>query len=146
MILFLTDGIDCSVHPKLRCPTDKYDEEVGPTNTEHVRDGVRSILDLIDRRQQQLQDAGGSGTPARIFTFSMTEDADDRLPKLIACSNGGSWSSIHGELAFGMVSQRSESISSGEQVNAIQYKSIQGRFSVEKRSSQSKNCSCIVSV
>ena len=114
VILFLTDRVDCSVHPKLRCPTDKYDEEFGPTSTEYVRDGVRSVLDLIEKRQQQLQDAGGSGTPARIFTYSMTSDADDRIPRLIACENGGSWSAISGESVY-------IRISSCENINVIEW-------------------------
>ena len=55
------------------------------------------MLNLIDQKQEELRNAGGRGNPARIFTFSMTDDADDRIPKMIACRNNGSWSPISGK-------------------------------------------------
>lgn len=66
IILFLTDGID------------------GGTPT--------AIDQAIESRQTRLKEVHGSR--ATIFTYSMTTDADDRIPRQIACANNGAWSFV----------------------------------------------------
>lgn len=93
VILFLTDGHDCSVNSRQECTFDG-----GNFEEDRERDKLRLVLDLIEKKQKELKDTGSTGKSARIFTFSMTNDADDRIPKMIACGNDGSWSAISGEV------------------------------------------------
>eukprot|EP00056_Hartaetosiga_gracilis_P006933 m.102438 g.102438 ORF g.102438 m.102438 type:complete len:493 (+) comp12592_c1_seq5:107-1585(+) len=67
-ILFLTDG-----HANIG--------ELGNDLLHHV-DSLQSNL-VIDR-----------GSPANVFTFSFSEDADSTIPKALACRHNGTWSQI----------------------------------------------------
>jgi len=86
VILFLTDGEDCTLRPTQNCSFDAS-KGIGNGGTE-----PGMVLDFIEEKQAELEALGS--TRAHIFTFSMTSDADDMLPKMIACENEGSWSAI----------------------------------------------------
>jgi len=73
IILFLTDGRDRS----------RGNESVKPSR----------MARFIERWQQHLEQTSG-GNRASIFTYSMTSDADDAIPRQIACANDGVWSFI----------------------------------------------------
>ena len=100
MILFLTDGIDCTLIDAQPC---KFDTENGQ---ETDNNGPDLVLDLIEKKQQELENLGNVNKAkklsdrAHIFTFSMTSDADDKIPKMISCEHNGSWSSIGGKSAL----------------------------------------------
>lgn len=53
------------------------------------------VLKTIEKRQQRLETR--SGMRAMIFTFSVGKDADEGLPKQIACANDGAWFSLDPE-------------------------------------------------
>eukprot|EP00210_Caulerpa_lentillifera_P005932 g5671.t1 len=73
IILFLTDGRDTSGF---------RGRSIRATN----------LLSNIEEYQEQLELDAGSR--ALIFTFSMSKDSDDSLPRQIACANHGAWSFI----------------------------------------------------
>ncbi|GMH39187.1 hypothetical protein BSKO_07085 [Bryopsis sp. KO-2023] len=79
VIIFLTDGEDCSLptYPGSSCSVSN-------------KDGPEKVLSNIEDRQVDLE--AKSGSRALIFTFSMGRDADDSVPKQIACANDGAWS------------------------------------------------------
>ena len=72
VILFLTDGRDTSVGGKSIKPS--------------------KMAKVIEKQQQKLEKE--TGKRAAIFTFSMSEQADDAIPRQIACANGGAWTYI----------------------------------------------------
>ncbi|CAD7701846.1 unnamed protein product, partial [Ostreobium quekettii] len=83
VILFLTDGEDCSLLEDQKCAdSEETEEDVDPN----------VVADFIRRKQSDLVDLGGES--AHIFTFSMTSKADDKLARMISCENKGSWASI----------------------------------------------------
>jgi len=86
IILFLTDGEDCTLNTRQPC---KYDTQ---NDGQKTGSGADVVLNRIEERQAELLAQGSSR--ANIFTFSMTTDADDRLPKMISCENDGSWEAI----------------------------------------------------
>ena len=73
IILFLTDGIDSSGENK---------ESIKPTQ----------MAIKIETLQQTLMEK--TGKRATIFTYSMSDDADDGIPRQIACANNGAWAFI----------------------------------------------------
>ena len=73
VILFLTDGMDTT----------------GPGQTSIKRSQMASA---VERMQQRLQEI--TGARASIFTYSMTREADDAIPRQLACANNGAWSFI----------------------------------------------------
>ena len=73
VILFLTDGKDTS---------GVDGESIKPSQ----------MISVIAELQDTLEEA--SGARASIFTYSMTEDADDAIPRQIACANDGAWSFV----------------------------------------------------
>ena len=73
IILFLTDGKDTSGW---------NDESVKPSE----------IANTIDRLQRKLWQR--KRKRATIFTYSMSEAADDAIPRQIACANGGAWAYV----------------------------------------------------
>ena len=73
IILFLTDGSDTS---------EKNDQSIKPSK----------MAQQISRLQRRLKRK--TKTSAAIFTYSMTADADDAIPRQIACANNGAWSFI----------------------------------------------------
>ena len=73
IILFLTDGKDTSGW---------NEKSVKPSE----------IADTIDRFQWRLKHK--TRKQATIFTFSMSNDADDAIPRQIACANGGAWAYV----------------------------------------------------
>ena len=72
VILFLTDGRDTSVNGKSIKPS--------------------KMARVIEKQQQKLEKE--TGKRASIFTFSMSDQADDAIPRQIACANGGAWTYI----------------------------------------------------
>eukprot|EP01025_Chloroclados_australasicus_P006799 TRINITY_DN12168_c0_g2_i4.p1 TRINITY_DN12168_c0_g2~~TRINITY_DN12168_c0_g2_i4.p1 ORF type:complete len:811 (-),score=62.68 TRINITY_DN12168_c0_g2_i4:521-2953(-) len=72
VILFLTDGKDTQMNKRLN--------------------RTQEILDKVESKQVELELA--SGTRARIFSFSTGEEADDLIPRQLACLHNGSWSPI----------------------------------------------------
>ncbi|CAD7701847.1 unnamed protein product [Ostreobium quekettii] len=83
VILFLTDGEDCSLLEEQSCNDSEDAKEESDANT---------VADFIREKQSEMVELGGES--AHIFTFSMTSDSDDKLAKMIACENNGSWASI----------------------------------------------------
>lgn len=77
IIIFLTDGMDCSTGTSSECSLSR-------------EDGPERLLANIGERQEQLEESTGSR--ASIFTLSMGKDADDSIPRQIACANDGTWS------------------------------------------------------
>ena len=73
IILFLTDGKDTSREDG---------ESIRPTEI------AATIDDLQERLEAQTSER------ASIFTFSMSDLADDSIPRQIACRNNGAWSYI----------------------------------------------------
>ena len=73
VILFLTDGMDTT----------------GPDRKSIKRSQMASA---VVRMQQRLQEI--TGARASIFTYSMTREADDAIPRQLACANNGAWSFI----------------------------------------------------
>ena len=73
IVLFLTDGKDTSGW---------NDESVKPSE----------MANTIDRLQRKL--VRKTRKRATIFTYSMSEDADDAIPRQIACANGGAWAYV----------------------------------------------------
>jgi len=73
VIIFLTDGKDTSR---------SLDGGIKPSE----------MATKIEAYQEHLM--GASDRRASIFTFSMGTDADDSIPRQIACNNDGSWSFI----------------------------------------------------
>lgn len=81
VILFLTDGEDCTMRGvPCSMPTP---EDLTP---------VDAVMDFVEKKQQELIEAGSQ--PAHIFSFSLGFDADDEIPKEMACANEGVWSDI----------------------------------------------------
>ncbi|GMH39472.1 hypothetical protein BSKO_07370 [Bryopsis sp. KO-2023] len=78
IIIFLTDGEDCTV------------SDTGGECSLSREEGPEQLLANIEKRQAALEK--GTGSRALIFTFSMGKDADDSVPKQIACANDGTWS------------------------------------------------------
>ena len=72
VILFLTDGRDTSVDGKSIKPSE--------------------MADVIERQQSILKRK--TTKKATIFTFSMSDQADDAIPRQIACATGGAWTYI----------------------------------------------------
>ena len=73
VILFLTDGKDTSGVDA---------ESIKPSQMISV---IAELQDVLER---------ASGARASIFTYSMTQDADDAIPRQIACANDGAWSFV----------------------------------------------------
>ena len=73
VILFLTDGVDTT----------------GPDGKSIKRSQMASA---VNEMQQRLE--ARTGSRASIFTYSMTNDADDAIPRQLACANNGAWSFI----------------------------------------------------
>ena len=73
IILFLTDGRDTSGEKRESIKASK-------------------MAAIIGRLQTQL--ANKTGKRATIFTYSMSDDADDGIPRQIACANNGAWAFI----------------------------------------------------
>ncbi|CAD7695492.1 unnamed protein product, partial [Ostreobium quekettii] len=86
IILFLTDGEDCTLNSRQPCKSDIA------RGSQQSGSGPDVVLNRIEERQAELVAQGSAR--ANIFTFSMTTDADDRLPKMISCENDGSWEAI----------------------------------------------------
>ncbi|GMH39464.1 hypothetical protein BSKO_07362 [Bryopsis sp. KO-2023] len=80
IIIFLTDGEDCSL------------SRTGGECSLSREEGPEQLLANIEKRQAALEKSTGSR--ALIFTFSMGKDADDSVPRQIACANEGTWSSF----------------------------------------------------
>ncbi|GMH39474.1 hypothetical protein BSKO_07372 [Bryopsis sp. KO-2023] len=78
IIIFLTDGEDCSLG------------RTGGECSLSREEGPEQLLANIEKRQAALEK--GTRSRALIFTFSMGKDADDSVPKQIACANDGTWS------------------------------------------------------
>eukprot|EP01025_Chloroclados_australasicus_P066109 TRINITY_DN9044_c1_g2_i3.p1 TRINITY_DN9044_c1_g2~~TRINITY_DN9044_c1_g2_i3.p1 ORF type:complete len:811 (-),score=44.67 TRINITY_DN9044_c1_g2_i3:404-2725(-) len=76
VILFMTDGQDTKITQ-------------GPQSREE------EILDKLDQLQDELQEM--SGQRASIFSFSISKDADNLLPRQIACLHDGAWQPIKAE-------------------------------------------------
>ncbi|CAD7696239.1 unnamed protein product [Ostreobium quekettii] len=81
VILFLTDGKDCTL-TNSRCSMPVDENETG----------VDSVLNFIEEKQTKL--ASLESQRAHIFTFSLGFEADDELPKEMACANEGIWKRI----------------------------------------------------
>lgn len=79
VIIFLTQGLDCSKFKNVTCSL--------PSTG-----GTEILLQNIDVMQEKLEEAVGS--KATIFTFSVGRHAHDSLPRQIACRNDGLWSSL----------------------------------------------------
>lgn len=73
IILFLTDGRDT---------TGEDDEGIRPS-------AMAGIIDDLQNTMEQQ-----TGRRASIFTYSMSIDADDAIPRQIACANDGAWAFI----------------------------------------------------
>ena len=73
IVLFLTDGRDTSR---------RRDESIKPSKMAEVIEGLQTKLERE------------TGKRAAIFTFSMSEDADDAIPRQIACANSGAWAYV----------------------------------------------------
>ena len=73
IILFLTDGRDTSGENRASIKPSK-------------------MAAVIERLQTEL--ANKTGKRATIFTYSMSDDADDGIPRQIACANNGAWAFI----------------------------------------------------
>ncbi|GMH38630.1 hypothetical protein BSKO_06514 [Bryopsis sp. KO-2023] len=80
VVIFLTDGADCSL------PSYSADFPCSIS----LEDGPEEVLSNIESRQVDLE--AKTGSRALVFTFSMGRDADDSVPKQIACANDGAWS------------------------------------------------------
>ncbi|GMH38632.1 hypothetical protein BSKO_06516 [Bryopsis sp. KO-2023] len=78
VIIFLTDGRDCSL------------STTPSACSIPAKNGPGNVLSNIESRQVDLE--AKTGFRALLFTFSMGHDADDSVPKQIACANDGAWS------------------------------------------------------
>ncbi|CAD7701152.1 unnamed protein product, partial [Ostreobium quekettii] len=81
VILFLTDGEDCTLTDS-KCSMPVLEGETG----------VDSVLQFIEQKQQELEAL--ESQRAHIFTFSFGFEADDEIPKEMACANEGVWRRI----------------------------------------------------
>ncbi|CAD7696233.1 unnamed protein product [Ostreobium quekettii] len=81
VVIFLTDGQDCATTGQ-NCSMETP-EGFSP---------VDAVLEFIDKQQQQLVEAGSER--AHVFPISFGLDADDEIPKEIACANEGVWGRI----------------------------------------------------
>jgi len=81
VILFLTDGEDCTTTDS-KCSMPVAENETG----------VDTVLQFIEKKQTELEAAGSQR--AHLFTFSFGFEADDEIPKELACANEGAWSRI----------------------------------------------------
>ena len=73
VILFLTDGMDT---------TGRDRKSIKPSQ----------MASTVNEMQRKLEER--TGARASIFTYSMTEEADDAIPRQLACANNGAWSFI----------------------------------------------------
>ena len=73
IVLFLTDGRETSVG---------YNESIQPSKIAGVIEGLQTKLEKK------------TGKRAAIFTFSMSDAADDSIPRQIACANDGAWAYV----------------------------------------------------
>lgn len=89
IILFLTDGEDCTLNSRQPCVSDI------PNGGRQDGSGPDTVLNRIAEKQAELVALGS--VRANILTFSMTTNTDDRLPKIMSCENDGSWEAIGGK-------------------------------------------------
>jgi len=82
VIIFVTAGEDCTLGNGKECAK-KLPKDLTP---------VDAVLELIEEKQQELEDAGSQR--AHIFPYSFGADADDEIPKEMACANEGVWGRI----------------------------------------------------
>jgi len=81
IIIFVTDGEDCTTKATpCAMPT--------PEGTTPVD----AVLEFIEEAQQKLVEAGSQR--AHIFSYSFGFEADDEIPKEMACANEGVWNRI----------------------------------------------------
>ena len=73
VILFLTDGVDTT----------------GPDGKSIKPSEMAAAVNAMQHRLEER-----TGSRASIFTYSMTRDADDAIPRQLACANNGAWSFI----------------------------------------------------
>jgi len=84
VILFLTDGEDCTISDA-KCSMPVLANETG----------VDSVLQFIEKKQSELEALGSQR--AHLFTFSFGLEADDEIPKEMACAHQGVWNRILSE-------------------------------------------------
>ena len=96
IMLFLTDGVDTvceKCHKKgPPAPPQEYLSHGGVSTPEGRCRCQEAVLEAVDRKQKQLEGVGGRR--AEIFSLSMGSDADDSLPRQLACRNNGAWDRI----------------------------------------------------
>ena len=90
IVLFLTDGVDtvCEKCDASGAPAG-YGETVTPEGRCRCREAV---LEAVERKQEELERVGGRR--AEVFSLSMGGEADDTLPRQLACRNNGAWDRI----------------------------------------------------
>ncbi|CAD7696234.1 unnamed protein product [Ostreobium quekettii] len=82
VIIFVTAGEDCTLDNGKEC---------GKQPPENVTP-VDAVLDFIEEKQQALVAAGSQRV--HFFPYSFGADADDEIPKEMACANEGVWGRI----------------------------------------------------
>ncbi len=93
IVLFLTDGVDTVCENCLKNASPAPPQEYGEVSTPEGRCRCQeAVLEAIDRKQNELEGVGGRR--AEIFSLSMGSDADDSLPRQLACRNNGAWDRI----------------------------------------------------
>ena len=93
IVLFLTDGVDTVCEKCSGTGPPAPPQEYGEVSTPEGRCRCQeAILEAVDGKQKQLEGVGGRR--AEIFSLSMGSDADDSLPRQLACRNNGAWDRI----------------------------------------------------
>ena len=90
IVLFLTDGVDTVCE---KCDASGAPAEYGETVTPQGRCRCKeAVLEAVERKQEELERVGGRR--AEVFSLSMGGEADDTLPRQLACRNNGAWDRI----------------------------------------------------